>query len=87
MTEPGKGTVYIQTPSSDNERGVEAKELTDNTGLIKSRWTEGAKTVGAMLMKVTPEDIEISLYNRNGDLIDTNIIAPRIPDDTPSKVD
>ncbi len=87
VTEPGKGTVYIQTPSSDNERGVEAKELTDNTGLIKSRWTEGAKTVGAMLMKVTPENIEISLYNRNGDLIDTNIIAPRIPDDTPSKVD
>jgi hypothetical protein len=42
-------------------------------------------TVGALLMKVTPENIEISLYNRNGDLIDQNIILPRIPDETPAK--
>ena len=87
VTEPGKGTVYIQTPSSDNDRGSNTKELTDNTELIKSRWTEGAMTVGALLMKVTPENIEISLYNRNGDLIDQNIILPRIPDETPAKVE
>lgn len=78
VTAPGKGTVYIQTPSADNERGVAAGELTDNTELIKSRWTEGPMTVGAMLMKVTPDSIEISLYNRNGDLIDSNVIMPRI---------
>ncbi len=78
VTVPGKGTVYIQTPSADNERGVAAGELTDNTELIKSRWTEGPMTVGAMLMKVTPDSIEISLYNRNGDLIDSNVIMPRI---------
>ena len=82
VVEPGKGTVYIQTPSSDNERGrnVRSKELTDNAELIKERWTEGAATVGAMLMKVTPANIEISLYNRNGELIDSNVIMPRIPD-------
>lgn len=44
-------------------------------------------TVGALLMKVSPENIEISLYNRHGDLIDSNIIMPRIPDDTPAKVE
>ena len=33
-------------------------------------------TVGALLMKVTPKNIEISLYNRNGDMIDQNIILP-----------
>lgn len=87
VTTPGKGTVYIQTPSSDNDRGVAAKDLTDNTELIKSRWTEGAMTVGALLMKVSPENIEISLYNRHGDLIDRNIIMPRIPEDTPAKVE
>ncbi len=75
-TEPGKGTVYIQTPSSDNERGHAEQEFTDHTGLIKSRWDEGPMTVGALLMKVTPKNIEISLYNRNGDLIDQNIILP-----------
>ena len=84
MTEPGKGTVYIQTPSSDNDRGSNTKELTDNTELIKSRWTEGPMTVGALLMKVTPKNIEISLYNRNGDLIDQNIILP-ISDKTLTK--
>ena len=78
VTAPGKGTVYIQTPSADNERGVAAGGLTDNTELIKSRWTEGPMTVGALLMKVTPDSIEISLYNRNGDLIDSNVIIPRI---------
>lgn len=87
VTEAGKGTVYIQTPSSDNDRGSSAKELTDNTDLIKSRWTEGAMTVGALLMKVTPENIEISLYNRNGEQIDKNVILPRIPDETPAKVE
>lgn len=76
VTDPGSGTVYIQTPSCDNERGMEAKDLTANTDLIKSRWTEGGNTVGAMLMKVTPEKITISLYDRNGNLIDENIIKP-----------
>ncbi|MDE6161676.1 MAG: Ig-like domain-containing protein [Muribaculaceae bacterium] len=86
-TEPGHGTVYIQTPSSDNERGVASKDLTSNTDLIKYRWTEGPSTVGAILMNVTPEQITLTLYNRNGDAIDENIIMPRIPTDTPATVE
>ncbi len=70
-TDGSKGTVYVQTPSSDNERGQELKEWTDNKELIKTRWAEGARTVGAMLMNVTPKSITLSLYDRNGKQIDT----------------
>lgn len=76
VTEPGYGTVYIQTPSSDNERGIGTKELTGNTDLIKSRWSEGSNTVGALLMKVTPDNIIVSLYDRYGNLVDDNVIVP-----------
>lgn len=68
---PGEGTVYIQTPSSDNERGVDIKELVFNQDKIKARWTEGANTVGAMIMDVAPEKITMTLYDRTGNVIDT----------------
>ena len=45
--DPGQGTVYIQTTSSDNERGSECdleKPLEHNPDKIKFRWSEGAKT-------------------------------------------
>ena len=87
VAEPGRGTVYIQTPSSDNERGVSTKDLTSNTDLIKSRWSEGGNTVGALLMKVTPENITISLYDRYGNMIDENVIMPRIPNEIPAIVE
>ena len=87
VVEPGYGTVYIQTPSSDNERGVAMSDLTYNTDLIKYRWTEGGSTVGALLMKVSPENITISLYDRNGNLKDENIIETHVPGDYPPVVD
>lgn len=76
VVDAGSGTVYIQSPSSDNERGMTMGEHTDNLNLIKYRWTEGKNTIGAMLMKVTPQAITISLYDRNGTLIDETIIRP-----------
>ena len=71
-TDGSRGTVYIQTPSSDNERGQAMKpELTHNKKIIKCRWTEGPKTVGAMSIKVFPTHMELALLDRNGTVIDT----------------
>lgn len=69
------GTVYIQTPSSDNERGVSCNTpLTHNKELIKTRWTEGPNTVGAIHISVSPKRIKLALLNRNGDIIDIKSI-------------
>ncbi len=65
------GTVYIQTPSSDNERGQTLKERTDNLDIIKFRWSEGQNTVGALLLQATNDSLTITLHNRNGSIIDT----------------
>ena len=65
------GTVYLQTPSADNERGQEADEWTDNKDIIKFRWTEGEKTVGALLMKADSDNLTLTLHDRHGKTIDT----------------
>ena len=77
-TDGSRGTVYIQTPSSDNERGQAMKpELTHNKEIIKCRWTEGPKTVGAMSLKVFPTHIELALLDRNGTVIDTATVKAK----------
>ena len=77
-TDGSKGTVYIQTPSSDNERGQAMKpELTHNKEIIKCRWTEGPKTVGAMSIKVFPTHMELALLDRNGTVIDTATVKAK----------
>ena len=73
-TDGSKGTVYVQTPSSDNERGQALKEWTDNKSLIKSRWSEGGKTVGALMLNATNENLTITLHDRNGNVIDTAVV-------------
>lgn len=69
-TDGTKGTVYIQTPSADNERGQEMKQLLHNKDLIKSRWTEGANTVGALIMNADKKHLTLTIYDRNGNAID-----------------
>ena len=77
-TDGSRGTVYIQTPSSDNERGQAMKpELTHNKEIIKCRWTEGPKTVGAMSIRVFPTHMELALLDRNGSVIDTAIVKAK----------
>ena len=77
-TDGSRGTVYIQTPSCDNERGQAMKpELTHNKEIIKCRWTEGPKTVGAMSIKVFPTHIELALLDRNGTIIDTATVKAK----------
>ena len=70
-TDEGLGTVYIQCPSSDNERGQDMNaELTYNKDLIASRFTEGGRTVGGSIVKVSESGIYIRLLDRNGATID-----------------
>lgn len=69
--EPGEGTFYVVTPSSDNERGRAIKSLKENEELIATRWSEGSKTVGGMLMDVNPKRIVMTLYDRHGQVKDS----------------
>ncbi len=77
-TDGSKGTVYIQTPSSDNERGRSLDEQLHNKDLIKFRWSEGSKTVGALIMKANKKCLTLTLYNRNGDAIDQVSVKAKI---------
>ncbi len=73
------GTVYIQTPSSDNERGVAVDlgtPLKENSDKIKFRWSEGPNTVGAMHLKVTKRKMVLTLLDRNGKVLDVNEVLP-----------
>ena len=79
VVEPGKGTVYIQTPSSDNERGSACdleKPFESNGEKIKFRWTEGGQTVGGMHMNVTKKKMTLTLLDRNGKVLDVTEVKP-----------
>lgn len=65
------GTVFLQTPSSDNDRGRFISDGTsENSDLIACRWTEGKKTVGAVHMEVDRKTMTLSLYDRSGNVVD-----------------
>lgn len=70
-TDGSKGTVYLQTTSSDNERGQELKEWTDNKDLIRFRWSEGNRSVSAILLKAAPQSLSLTLYDRQGNAVDS----------------
>lgn len=75
----GKGTVYVQTPSSDNERGQEVDlslPLENNVDKIAFRWAEGPQTVGAMHLSVSPKKMNLTLLNRQGEVIDVTTVYP-----------
>lgn len=72
----GKGTVYIQTPSSDNDRGQDPyQELEYNQDLIAARWNEGPHTVGALLLQATPNSLTLTLLDRNGAVQDSAVVS------------
>lgn len=74
------GTVYIQTPSSDNERGVAidaSQPLQHSADKIKMRWSEGANSVGAMHMKVTSQKMTLTLLDRYGNVLDVTDVFPK----------
>lgn len=76
-TDGTKGTVYVQTPSSDNERGMNADTLKYNPGIIKYRWTEGAKTVGGLSLKANNKTLTITLLNRYGQILDSVVVKAK----------
>ncbi|NLX41342.1 MAG: metallophosphoesterase family protein [Bacteroidales bacterium] len=66
-----KGTVYIQTPSSDNERGVPTPNpITENLDKIRFRWSEGAMTVGAIHLDANKKRMMLTLLDRYGNILD-----------------
>ena len=72
MTDGTTGTVYVQTPSCDNDRGAAMNDnLTYNEDLIVKRWTEGDHTVGAILLEANPERLSLTLIDRDGGELDT----------------
>lgn len=70
-TDGSHGTVYLQSCSSDNERGVELGEQTENFDIIKFRWAEGGKTVGAMSLDVNPKRMVVIFRDRYGNELDS----------------
>ena len=76
-TDGSFGTVYLQTSSADNERGQEMQELQYNEDKIESRFTEGNRTVSAINMKVTRNQIRLVLLDRNGQQMDDYVIPAK----------
>ena len=71
------GTVYMQTPSSDNERGESINEWIYNKDKIKIRWGEGAKTIGAILLNANSHQLSLTAYDRHGNALDNIIIKAK----------
>lgn len=73
-----RGTVYLQTPSCDDDRGrkISDKEF-HNSDKIAFRWSEGSHTVGAVHMAVDKKSITLTLFDRNGSKLDRCVIHAR----------
>ena len=80
QTDGESGTVYLQTPSSDNARGRTTSTLRASKDLIQHRWTEGKNTIGALCMEVNPQRILLTLLNRYGEAVD--IVAVKAQEQT-----
>lgn len=76
-TDGSIGTVYMQTPSSDNERGESIYEWIYNKDKIKFRWSEGAKTVGAILLNADNNQLSLTAYDRYGNALDNVIVKAK----------
>ena len=70
-TDGKRGTVYVQLPSSDNERGQAIKDMPkQNEDKIRCTWYEGPKTVGAIHIAANKKQLVLTLLDRNGNQID-----------------
>lgn len=77
-TDSTKGTVYMQAPSADNERGQAMDAtLSYNTDKIAYRFTEGGSTVGAILVTVNGQKVTTRLLDRTGTVLDTTEIPAK----------
>ncbi len=69
-TDGRTGTVYVQTPSADNERGQALSDWVHNHDLIKFRWSEGPQTMGGLILSATKKQLTVKLYDRYGKQLD-----------------
>jgi len=65
-TGTNKGTVYMQAPSSDGERGVQHGDIVNNEHIIEEVWSQGAYTIGSIIVNVTPDGISHRLIDNVG---------------------
>ena len=78
VTDGTTGTVYIQTSSSDNDRGRDFSETPlKNEDKIAFRWTEGSHSVSAIHMDVNPQRIALMLMDRHGNHIDSTVVPAK----------
>lgn len=75
-----QGTVYLQAPSSDGERGVIIKDHTRNTHIINHIWSQGTMTIGGIIVNVTKEKLEIKLVDGRGNIRDEASFLSRYHD-------
>lgn len=79
-TNEDKGTVYMQVPSSDGDRGVVIGDLTRNTDIIEMTWSQGVRTIGAIIVNVTQDGVETRLIDGNGRIRDESSFNSRYQD-------
>lgn len=72
-----QGTFYVVCPSSDNSRGRALKPLEANEDIVSMRWSEGANTVGGMILDVDPQRMVMTLYDRYGTMRDSFTIPAK----------
>lgn len=74
----GEGTVYLQTPAADNDRGRDIKDGTPkNSDKIAFRWSEGSHSVGAVHMEMNGSTMNLKLLDRYGNVIDSTQIKTK----------
>ena len=66
-----KGTVYMQCPSCDGERGQSLEEMTEVNPKIAFRYATGSDTIGGIYVKVGREFVETTLYDRDMNVVDS----------------
>lgn len=72
------GTVYMQCPSCDGERGVELeKEMTFKNDKIAYRYATGGDTIGGIIVEVMEDKVKTTFYDRNMQPLDACEIAKK----------
>jgi len=75
----GQGTVYLQTPSSDDGRGRALHETEfQNSDKIKVRWSQGSHTIGAVHMAMDGATMTLELIDRDGKVLDSTRIVKNL---------
>ena len=78
VTDGTCGTVYIQTSSSDDDRGRNFDEgPLQNADKIAFRWTEGSHTVSAIHLAVDDTRMTLTLYDRHGHAVDSTVVPAK----------